>query len=139
MLLNPAAQGAKSMADAKIPIVILDDDPGSRRSMQMLLQGRGFQVRSFAVPELLIADVRANNPVCLVTDYRMAGYDGLQVLDALRAAGWMGKAILVTAFGSPELMQKAIAHGFETVLDKPCKESALVNAVIEATARDMDP
>lgn len=127
------------MAGSKIPIVILDDDSGSRRSMQLLLQGRGFQVRSFAIPELLIADVKANNPACLVTDYRMTGYDGLQVLDALRAAGWMGKAILVTAFGSSELTQTAMAHGFETVLDKPCKEFALVNAVIEATARNMDP
>lgn len=107
--------------------------------MQLLLQGRGFQVRSFAIPELLIADVKANNPACLVTDYRMPIYDGLQVLDTLRAAGWIGKAILVTAFGSPELTQKAMAHGFETVLDKPCKEFALVNAVIEATARDVDP
>lgn len=127
------------MADPEIPIAILDDDPGARRSMQLLLQGRGFQVRSFATPELLIADVKTNNPACLVTDYRMTGHDGLQVLDALRAAGWMGKAILVTAFGSPELMQKAIAHGFVTVLDKPCKESALVNAVTEATARNKDP
>ncbi|AMK26271.1 MULTISPECIES: response regulator transcription factor [Sphingobium] len=127
------------MVVPKIPIVILDDDSGSRRSMQLLLQGRGFDVRSFASPELLIADVKVSAPACLVTDYRMAGHDGLQVLDALRAAGWRGAAILVTAYGSPELMQKAIAQGFQAVLDKPCKESALVNAVIAATRRERDP
>ncbi|WP_460988575.1 response regulator [Sphingobium sp. TomTYG75] len=125
------------MADLPIPIVILDDDAGSRRSMQLLLQGRGFNVRSFAIPELLIAEVKANNPACLVTDYLMAGHDGLQVLAALRSAGWKGRAIMVTAFGSTELMQKAIAHGFDAVLDKPCKESSLVNAVIDATTRDV--
>lgn len=107
--------------------------------MQLLLQGRGFQVRSFATPEQLMADVTANNPACLVTDYRMPGYDGLQVLGTLRAAGWTGRAILITGFGSPELMQKAIAHGFDAVLDKPCKDFALVNAVTAATTRDMDP
>jgi len=127
------------MAIPPIPIAILDDDPGARRSMQLLLEGRGFQVRSFASPELLIADVAANNPACLVTDYRMAGHDGLQVLAALRAAGWQGKAILVTAFGSADLMQTAIAQGFDAVLDKPCKQFALVNAVIDATTRDQDP
>ncbi len=107
--------------------------------MQLLLQGRGFEVRSFAMSELLIAEVIANNPACLVTDYRMPGHDGVQLLDTLRAVGWMGKAILVTAFGSSQLTQKAMAHGFETVLDKPCKEFALINAVVEATASYREP
>lgn len=107
--------------------------------MQLLLQGRGFEVRSFAKPALLIADVKANNPACLVTDYLMAGCDGLQVLDTLRETGWTGKAILITAYGSPELMQKAMARGFDAVLDKPCGEFALVNAVIAATRPDRNP
>lgn len=107
--------------------------------MQLLLQGRGFQVRSFGCPEALIADVKANNPTCLITDYRMAGSDGLEVLDRLRAGGWKGRAILVTAFGSAELMQRAMAHGFDAVLDKPCKTFALINAVMDATARDRGP
>lgn len=107
--------------------------------MQMLLQGRGFQVRSFADPELLIADVKENDPACIVTDYRMHGYDGLQVLSALRAAGWKGRAILVTAFGSSRLAQLARTSGFDAVLDKPFKESALVNAVVEATMGPREP
>ncbi len=101
--------------------------------MQLLLQGRGFQVRSFENPDALIADVKANNPACLVTDYRMTGCDGVEVLDRLRGAGWSGRAILVTAFGSAELLQRAMAHGFDAVIDKPCKDSVLVNAVRDAT------
>ncbi len=101
--------------------------------MQLLLQGRGFQVRSFESPEALIADVKANNPACLVTDYRMSGCNGVEVLDRLRADGWNGRAILVTAFGSAELLQKAMAHGFDAVIDKPCKDSVLVNAIRDAT------
>ncbi|KEQ52903.1 Two-component response regulator [Sphingobium chlorophenolicum] len=101
--------------------------------MQLLLQGRGFQVRSFADPEALVADVKANNPACLVTDYRMAGCNGVEVLDRLRTAGWSGSAILVTAYGSAELLQRAMAHGFDAVIDKPCKDSALINAIRDAT------
>lgn len=101
--------------------------------MQLLLQGRGFQVRSFADPDAFIADVNMNNPACLVTDYRMAGCNGVEVLDRLRASGWGGPAILVTAYGSAELLQTAMAHGFDAVIDKPCKDSALVNAIRDAT------
>lgn len=107
--------------------------------MQMLLQGRGFHVRSFASPDLLIADAKERDPECIVTDFRMGGYDGLQLLDSLRATGWRGKAILVTAYFTAELMQRAMAKGFEAVLDKPCKESALVNAVIHATSGTKEP
>lgn len=101
--------------------------------MQLLLQGRGFQVRSFEDPDALVAAVMATNPACLVTDYRMAGCNGVEVLDRLRTAGWRGPAILVTAYGSAELLQKAMAHGFDAVIDKPCKDSALVNAIRDAT------
>jgi FixJ family two-component response regulator len=121
------------MSGPPVSVAILDDDAGARRSMQLLLQGRGFQVRSFESPEALIADVRANNPACLVTDYRMIECDGVEVLDRLRADGWSGRAILVTAFGSGELMQRAMAHGFDAVIDKPCKDSVLVNAIRDAT------
>ncbi|MDF0546377.1 response regulator [Sphingobium sp. H39-3-25] len=124
------------MAGFPIPVSILDDDAGARRSLQLLLQGRGFQVRSFASPEALIADAKANNPACLVTDYRMAECDGLEVLHRLRAVGWTGRAILVTAFYSADLLQRAMAHGFDAVLDKPCKDSALMHAVMFATMRD---
>lgn len=127
------------MSVRPIDVVVLDDDPGSRRSMQLLLQGRGFRVRSFASPEQLIADVKEHDPACLVSDYRMAGFDGLEVLAVLREAGWRGKAILVTAFGTPGLVQSARASGFAAVLDKPFKESELVNAVRHATLDREEP
>ncbi|WP_037452942.1 response regulator transcription factor [Sphingobium chlorophenolicum] len=133
MMLTSAAQGARKLFGPAISIALLDDDAGARRSMQLLLQGRGFQVRSFADPEALVADVKANNPACLVTDYRMAGCNGVEVLDRLRTAGWSGSAILVTAYGSAELLQRAMAHGFDAVIDKPCKDSALINAIRDAT------
>lgn len=139
MFLNPAAQGAMSMAAQPTHVVVLDDDPGSRRSMQLLLQGRGFRVRSFASPEKLIVDVQENDPACLVSDYRMEGFDGLEVLAALRAAGWRGKAILVTAFGTPSLAESARLSGFAAVLDKPFREYELINAVRHATADGEEP
>jgi CheY-like chemotaxis protein len=46
---------------------------------------------------------------------------------------WGGPPILVTAFGSAELLQRAKAHGFDAVIDKPCKDSVLVNAIRDAT------
>jgi len=122
-----------------ISIVLLDDDPGFRRSMQLLLHGRGLNVRSFANADLLIDDVIVRDPACLVTDYRMMGPNGLEVLAVLRAAGWRRGAVLVTAYGSEELVRDAIAQGFDAVIDKPCRHPILVNAVFGAAMRGLEP
>jgi FixJ family two-component response regulator len=110
-------------------ILIVEDDPGVRRSMQLLLQGQGFDVRAYASGGSLLADVAAANAVCLVADYRLDEGNGISILRALRQAGWMRPAILVTAFNSAQLQQDAREAGFTEVLEKPFREHALVHAV----------
>jgi len=53
----------------------------------------------------------------------------------LRARGWINPAILMTAFGSAELMQRAKAAGFDEVFEKPLKDLALTKALDRLTAR----
>ena len=55
----------------------------------------------------------------------------MNVLRALKAAGFTGRAILVTAFGSRELRQQARAEGFTHILAKPLSHRALSDAVAD--------
>ena len=100
-------------------ILLLEDEPAVRRSLQLLLQGNGFRVRSYGSGMALLADPTARDAKGMVADYRLADGDGLTVLRDLKAAGFSGRAILVTAFGSPELSERARAAGFSQVLEKP--------------------
>ncbi|MCF8706643.1 response regulator transcription factor [Rhizorhapis sp. SPR117] len=119
---------------ARPKILLVEDDPGVRRSLQLLLHGKGYDIRSYASSAALLADPLADEAICLVADYRMPGMDGIEVLRFLRARGWQQPAILITAYISPELVERATKDGFSIVIDKPLREHALVDAVARITA-----
>lgn len=110
-------------------IVLLEDDHGVRRSMQMLLQGRGFAVKAYGSAATLLAEPHPADLECLVADYRLGSWDGISVLEALRASGWGGPAVLITAFGSEGLRARALAAGYSEVFEKPLKDHVLVAAL----------
>lgn len=114
-------------------VVILEDDNGVRRSLQLLLQGRGFAVKAYAHARALIDDAAATGARCLVADFQLGDTDGIAVLESLRARGWRQPAILMTAFGSDKLFEEARKAGFDVVFEKPLKELALTNALERLT------
>lgn len=113
-------------------LLLVEDDSGVRRSLQLLLHGRGFEVRAYASGLALLADPTALGAVCLVADYRMPEIDGLLILKRLRNLGWRGQALLITAFPSARLIDQALAAGYGRVIEKPLVEAALVEAVERA-------
>jgi FixJ family two-component response regulator len=115
-------------------ILLVEDEPGVRRSLQLLLHAQGYDIRSYASSAALIADPLVDEAVCLVADYRMPEMDGLAVLRSLRARGWQRPAILVTAYSSPDLVERAMEQGFSVVIEKPLREHALADAVARLTA-----
>jgi len=116
-------------------VLLVEDDAGVRRSLQLLLHGRGFEIRAYASGLALLADPTALGAVCLVADYLMPEIDGLLILKRLRDLGWPGQALMITAFPSPSLVERALAAGYSRVLEKPLVDSALVDAVERAVAR----
>lgn len=110
-------------------ILIVEDDPGARRSLLLLLTGRGFDAVAYPTATQAFASAAAHPPACLVADYRLVDGDGIALLAALRAGGWTGPAILISAYSSPELLAQANAAGFAVIFDKPLREHALVDAV----------
>lgn len=107
-------------------ILLLEDDAGVRRSLHLLLRAHGFDVRSYASPEPLLADLSVGEAQFLVSDYQLDQSTGIEVLRALRAAGWMRRAILVTAFPSAGLRDAALAAGYDAVLEKPLDANVLL-------------
>ncbi|KQY29953.1 regulator [Caulobacter sp. Root1455] len=124
---------------ARPRLLLVEDDPGVRRALQLLLRGRGFDVRAYAVGAALIADLQAQmDAVALVADFKMPQIDGVALLTALRAAGWNGPALLITGFPSREVEARARAAGYALVIEKPLVEQTLGEAVermIAAAAR----
>lgn len=110
-------------------VLLLEDDDGVRRSLQLLLQGHGFEVRSFASATPALADPLSMEMDYLVADNRLPDGDGLSALRALRARGWQGRAILITAFPSAVVSAEAEKLGFAAVLEKPLRQQVLLGAL----------
>ncbi|PLR28646.1 response regulator [Caulobacter zeae] len=110
-------------------LLLVDDDAGARRALQLLLSGRGIEVRAYGAAADLLADPTALDASILVADYRMPGADGLDVLARLRERRWAGRALLITGYPEPGLRAKAQALGYERVLEKPLADAALLKAV----------
>jgi len=125
------------MSDRKACVILVEDDAGVRRSMQLLLRGRGFDVRAYASARALLVGEANTENACLVADYRLGDCNGVDLIKSLRAKGWRGPALLVTGFATPELRRSAHEAGFGAMLEKPFNEQALVNTVTRLTANEL--
>lgn len=110
-------------------LLLVDDDDAVRRSLHLLLQFRGYQVRSFSSAAPLVDDEAALDAVCMVADHRLPDGNGVELLQRLRDAGWSGRAVLITGYPSVDLSERAAHAGFSAVLEKPLRQHELLKAL----------
>ncbi|MES2496429.1 MAG: response regulator [Pseudomonadota bacterium] len=116
----------RALPGQKPRVLLVEDDPAVRRSLQLLMQANGFEVRAYASGGTLLADETSLQAAGLVADYRMSECDGIDTLLQLRAKGWDCPAILITGFPSAGVANCARSAGFDTVFEKPLRQHALV-------------
>ena len=115
-------------------ILVVEDNSAVRRSLQLLLVARGYQVRAHASSSQALADPAARSAACLVADLMMDEVDGIDLLEGLKGQGWAGPAILITGNAEGERAQHAANAGYATVLQKPFVDALLIEAVSRAVA-----
>ncbi len=120
----------KSETGDRTKLLLVEDDAAVRRSLQLLLRGRGYDVRAYSGGRQMLADPTTIDAACLITDYRMNDMNGIQILQGLRARGWSRPAILITAFHGEALAAAAHDAGFDIVLEKPLQDHALMAIVV---------
>ncbi|WP_454887560.1 response regulator [Sphingomonas oryzagri] len=110
-------------------ILLAEDDAAVRRSLQLLLQARGYDVRAHASGKTLLEDPLGTEAACLVADLQLDEVDGFEILSRLRSRGWQGPAVLITAYPTPDLEERAASRGFGAVIEKPFREGALGDTI----------
>ena len=114
---------------ARRRILLVEDDDGVRRSLHLMLHGRGYDVRSYSAAVPLMAEAGYFDADCLIADYRLIDTDGFSVLTTLRDAGWAGRSILITAWSDPQVRLEARTCGYDMVLEKPVRPHDLIAAI----------
>jgi len=106
-------------------IFVADDDADMRAFLAEQLRADGHEVSELRNGFELLQRLRevCSSPLrwpdAIVSDVRMPGHSGLEVLAALRRAGWTTPVILITAFGDRRLHDRAREFGAAALLDKP--------------------
>lgn len=119
-------------------VVVAEDDPELRELLVQALEKDGYEVQEIENGDQLITYLGTcegigegeRTPNIIVSDVRMPGYDGLEILEGLREAGWNTPVILITAFGDPALHRRALGLGAVAVFDKPFDLDDLRTAVL---------
>jgi DNA-binding NtrC family response regulator len=123
-------------------ILIVDDDPPSRRGLKLLLSNAGYAVEEAADGEEALERAGTFLPSVVVADLVMPKLDGLGLLKALRETLPWASVILLTAHASVETAVAAMKQGAYDYLTKPVdvpRLKLLVEKALEqgATAREV--
>jgi two-component system response regulator FixJ len=119
-------------------VYVVDDDDAVRNSLKLLLKSAGLTAETAAsAPEFLKAYDPAL-PGCLVLDVRMPGMSGLEMQHELNVRGAMIPVIFITGHGDIPMAVEAMQHGAFDFLQKPFRDSDLLDRVSRALARDAE-
>jgi two-component system response regulator FixJ len=122
------------MADNPI-VHIVDDDAAVRQSLAFLLGSAGLAVRLYDSATAFLAGLPGLKGGCLITDMRMPGMTGLELLHELRAKSCGLPAIVVTGHGDVPLAVEAMKAGAVDFIEKPFDQEAILSAVQAALDR----
>lgn len=126
------------MTTSAQPIWVLDDDSSIRWVLERALQREQLACRSFSSATDLYQALRSEQPRVLLTDIRMPGDDGLQVLSTLRQDYPAIRVIVMTAHSDLDSAVSAFQGGAFEYLAKPFDLSEAVAMVNRALQQDHD-
>ena len=119
-------------------VLVVDDEANMRRVLEIMLSRRGHRTEAAADGQEAWERVQEGGIDLVCTDLRMPRLDDIELLRRMRENGLDLPVILMTAYGSPELLDDARRLGVFTVLDKPF-ELADLDAVIEQALEASHP
>jgi DNA-binding NtrC family response regulator len=109
----------------KSRVLIVDDSAEMTRTISKYLEAHGFDTTTATNGDDAIEKVRLAPPAVVLTDLRMNGLDGLDVLEIIRKKNPSLPIIIMTAFGTVENAVEATHRGAFHYLTKPFKLAAL--------------
>lgn len=112
----------------KTPLVaVVDDDEAIREALCDLLMVTGLACSTFDSAPAFLNDNAPNHVDCLITDVRMPGMSGLDLLERMRAEGSNLPVIMLTSVLDPSARARALDLGAQAWLTKPVADDALLD------------
>lgn len=126
------------MASEDYVVHIVDDEEAVRKSLAFLLTAAGFTVRVHESARSFLAVAPGIRNGCLATDLRMPDMSGVELLQALRAAGISIPSIVITGHGDVPMAVEAMKAGALDFIEKPFADELLIEAIRRAAEQLRD-
>jgi two-component system, LuxR family, response regulator FixJ len=122
----------------KAKVYVIDDDAAMRDSLEFLLESSGFDVTLFDAAQDFLDALPKLSFGCVVSDVRMPGIDGIELLKHMKAADNRFPILIMTGHGDVPLAVEAMKLGAVDFLEKPFEEERLTS-MIESAIRQAEP
>jgi FixJ family two-component response regulator len=122
-------------APAAALVFIVDDNPSVRKSLARVVKAAGYQVEVFASARDFLARPPHDSPSCLLLDVRMPGLTGLELQEALAAAGDRLSIVFMTGYRDIPVSVKAMKRGAVDFLTKPIDKREILEAIERAVTK----
>ena len=119
-------------------VYVIDDDPAMRDSLDFLLGSAGFEVRLFDSAQTFLDELAELERGCVVTDVRMPGIDGMELLRQLNSGARKLPVIVMTGHGDVPLAVEAMKLGALDFLEKPFEDDRLIGMIETALSEQQN-
>jgi DNA-binding NtrC family response regulator len=123
------------MNDAKKRILIVDDDEEMRSLLMDLIEEDGYKTDSVNNGSEAFRKLVKESFDLIITDIRMPGLTGLDILPGMKKLQPEALIIVITAFGSEEVQRKAFERGANAYLEKPIHSQQLRTLIHDMFSR----
>jgi len=116
-------------------ILVVDDEPLQREILKTILDDSGYETYTAASGEEALRILRKYNPDVLLTDLKMEGMDGIELIESISLDSYAPTMIIMTAHGTITSAVEAIKKGAFDYLTKPLDKNSLLLTVQRAVER----
>jgi len=114
---------------------VIDDDKAMRDSLTFLLRSAGIVPRTYESSKLFLQVASQLHEGCIITDVKMPGVDGIELLRGLKKSGVPLPIIVITGHADVSLAVLAMKIGAVEFIEKPFDDELLLSAVRSALNR----
>ena len=118
-------------------VYVIDDDEAMRDSLDFLLGSANFDVTLFESANRFLETLSSTDFGCVVSDIRMPGIDGIELLKRLKASHSALPVLIMTGHGDVPLAVEAMKLGASDFLEKPFEDDRLIG-MIDAALRQAE-
>ena len=117
---------------------VVDDDVAVRQSLAFLLASDGLPVRLHESASAFLDTVKEASGGCIVTDVRMPGIDGIELLRRMHSGARKLPVIIMTGHGDVRLAVEAMKLGALDFLEKPFEDDRLIGMIETALSEQQN-